>query len=137
MPCVGSIRPQTDTGEISLPALQEFELIAIGLVAAGVLSPPQLDLLRRVEELDGYSCSSGGYFLTIKDSRLPNERLVLSDPPVVGNAGDVQVGFVVFLGGHELVLECHKWGAVDLPDDFRHLDVAISTPPVNCVDLRG
>ncbi len=106
-------------------------------MAVGVLTELQLDLLRRAEKLDNYDYTGCGYFLTIKDVRLPSERLVLSNPPVVGSAGDVQAGFLVFLGEHELVLECHTWGSVDVPADFRQLDVVISTPPVNFGNLRS
>jgi len=44
---------------------------------------------------------------------------------------------VVFLGEGALTLECHTWGAVDVPGDFRELNVSVSTPPTNFVDLRS
>jgi hypothetical protein len=40
----------------------------------------------------------------------------------------------VFLGNGKLTLECHTWGAVDVPADFRDRDVLISTPPITMVN---
>lgn len=119
-----------------MPAFREFELQAIRLMAQGVLPEDSLQVLRQAESGVGYEYTGCGYFLTIAHSSLPEERRTLSEPAVVGNAGDIQAGFLVFLGNHALTLECHTWGAVEVPYNFRELDVAISTPPINFVD-RG
>jgi hypothetical protein len=55
--------------------------------------------------------------------------LTLSVPPItIGTVDDVVSGFIVFLGEHELTLECHTWGAVDVPEDFRQRDVLVQEP---------
>jgi uncharacterized protein (DUF362 family) len=33
-------------------------------------------------------------------------------------------------GDGEVVLECHTWGEVDVPEDMRDRDVYISTPKI-------
>lgn len=73
-----------------------------------------------------YDYSGSGYFLTVSHPRLPTERSVYSEPAVVGNYEDVQAGFVVFVQDNELMLECHTWGAVEVPSDYRDKDVKIS-----------
>jgi hypothetical protein len=55
---------------------------------------------------------------------------------VVGRSGEVLCGFVAFLRNRELTLECHTWGAVDVPRDFRDLDVNVTIETANVVDLR-
>jgi hypothetical protein len=47
---------------------------------------------------------------------LPAEPRTLSEPAVVVKVGDIQAGFVVFLGYGELTLERHTLGPVDVPD---------------------
>ena len=106
-------------------------------MATGALSEEALQALAKVEHLASYEYTGCGYFLTVRLASLPAEPKTLSDPPVVGNSGEVQAGFVLFLGNQELTLECHTWGPVDVPADFRDREVAISTPPINFVDLRN
>ena len=99
-----------------------------------VLLPGDLPLGTAPER---YEYTGSGYFLTVKHPGLPADRRTLSDPFVVGIAGDVRAGFVVFLGDGELTLECHTWGELDVPADFRQRQVNVSTAPTNVVDLRG
>jgi hypothetical protein len=106
-------------------------------MAKDVLSDRQMKLLCDAERLDSYENTGCGYFLSVKHPSLPAEPRTLSEPAVVGKFGDIQAGFVVFLGYGELTLECHTWGPVDVPEDFREREVVIITPSVNFVDLRG
>lgn len=117
-------------------ALRPFEIQAIRLMVKGFLNEDQLREVVSAQSLASYEYTSGGYFLSVKHPSLPEAVQTLSEPAVVGNAGDIQAGFVVFLGGGRLTLECHTWGAVDVPANFRELNVAVSAPPVNFVDLR-
>jgi hypothetical protein len=119
-----------------MAAFRTFEIEAIRLMANGVLSPAQLELLAQIDEPLRYEYTGCGYFITVAHAALPNHRCTLSEPAVVGTARDVQAGFVVFLGENELTLECHPWGALDVPEDFRDRSVEVSTPVVNVVDLR-
>lgn len=119
-----------------MPAFREFEMEAIRLMARGVLSEEQLHAVQAADRPCRYTYTGSGYYLAISHASLPIEQKTLSYPPVVGNVGEIQAGFVVFLGDQELTLECHTWGAVDVPEDFRDRHVLVSTPPVNFVDLR-
>lgn len=120
-----------------MPAFREFEFKAIQLMAEGVLSDSQLQSLREIESQSKYEYTGCGYFLTVMHSSLPVEKRTLSEPPVVGNSGNIQAGFVVFLGNQELTFECHTWGNIDVPKDFRDRDVVIGTPPINFIGLRN
>jgi len=110
-----------------MTVLRPHELEAVRLLAAGHL--PQ-DVLDRViaeasfHSLDETGC---GYFLTLKHPALPHDRVVCSKPIVHGRAGDVTCGFVLFLQGGLLSLECYSWGDASIPAGFRDCDVTVST----------
>ena len=101
--------------------------------------PFEMKVLRLLAsaEVERFDYTGSGYFLTVRNQRLPVERSTLSEPAVVGIARDVQAGFVAFIGDHELTLECHTWGSVDVPPDFRDQPVDVQTPAVKIVDLRA
>jgi hypothetical protein len=112
-------------------AFKDFELQAIGLMADGALSAEQLAALRELDAPADYRYTGSGYYLTVRHPALPRAARTLSEPALVGSSGDVRCGFVVHLDGNgELCLECHTWGAVDVPEDMRERDVQISTPPI-------
>ena len=106
-------------------AFQPFEVKAIRLMADAVVPEPLLLRLLAASKADRYEYTGSGYFLTVKDRALPLERRALSEPSVVGVAGEIQAGFVVYLGDGEFTLECHTWGAVDVPENFRELSVNV------------
>jgi hypothetical protein len=118
-------------------ALRPFEVQAIRIMAEGFLTEDQLGSVFSAQSLSSYEYTGSGYFLSVMHPSLPQADQTLSEPAVIGNAGEIQAGFVVFLGEGKLILECHTWGAVDVPADFRDLNVVVSTPPVNFVDLRS
>jgi hypothetical protein len=66
-----------------------------------------------------------GYFLTVRHPGLPASRVVCSEPMVEGRAKDIECGFVAFLEGGKLTLECHSWGGSSLPADLRDRLLAI------------
>lgn len=121
----------------TMAAFRPFEVRAIRLMAEASLPESLLASVLSASEPDRYEYTGCGYYLTVKHPDLPLERRSLSEPPVAGVAGDVQAGFVVYLGDGELTLECHTWGAVDVPPEFREMNVEIQTPPVDYVDFRG
>jgi len=53
----------------------------------------------------------------------------------MGVTDGIEFGFVVFLEHGELTLECHTWGAIDVPSDFRERNVILSLPDVNDIHL--
>jgi hypothetical protein len=107
-----------------MSAFRDFELQAIPFMADDALSGEQLALLREIGAPSEYRYTGSGNYLTVKHSVLPQNPRTLSEPAVVGISEDVQCGFVVHLDGDGvLVLECHTWGAVDVPEDMRDRDV--------------
>jgi hypothetical protein len=52
--------------------------------------------------------------------------MVFDKPTVLGRAGEVVGGYLVFIQDGELMLECYSAGAIDLPPDFRDRDVQVS-----------
>lgn len=117
-----------------MPALRDFEIKAIKLLTGDSLTDAQLVLVEKIAEPIRYEYTGSGYFLTLADPSLPAGVATLSYPTVVGEYGEFICGFVVFIGDHELTLECHTWGAVDVPSDFRDRPVSITTPSVNNVN---
>jgi hypothetical protein len=67
-----------------------------------------------------------GYFLTVRHAALPASRVVCHEPVIVGRTKDIECGFVAFLEGGELTLECHSWGDSPLPSDLRERALAIN-----------
>jgi hypothetical protein len=83
---------------------RDFELKALELLLNDALTPEQL---RNVETFSGtasYKYTGSGHFLTISDRSLPIDKSTCYVPAVVGNSGDVQCGFVAFLGTMNLPL---------------------------------
>jgi hypothetical protein len=66
-----------------------------------------------------------GYFLTVRHLGLPASRVVCSEPMLQGRAKDIECGFVAFLEGGDLTLECHSWGDLSLPSDLRDRPLTI------------
>jgi hypothetical protein len=120
-----------------MPVFREFELRVIHLLAAGALTPQQFSLVSSLTEMVRYDYTGSGYFLTVSDPSLPTHRISLSSPAVVGHSGQIVCGFAVSLGDSELTLECHTWGSVLVPHDFRDFEVSLSTPPINVADLAN
>ena len=53
--------------------------------------------------------TGAGYFLTLKDSALPQHRIVLDKPDIRGQLGGVDVGYLAFSENHEFTLECYTY----------------------------
>jgi len=61
----------------------------------------------------------------VKHPGLPFERSI-PGPAVVGVGGGVLAGFAVFIENNGLTLECHGYGDIAVPADFRERDVKVS-----------
>jgi hypothetical protein len=105
----------------------EFEREVVRLLLHPHMSPEQVEDL--LDSASFVSCehTDAGYFLTVSHHTLPHSRVVCSQPTILGRAQDIECGFVVFLEGGELTLECHSWGDAPLPADLRERPVAIQT----------
>lgn len=109
-------------------ALKPFELEVIRVLAAHALTPNALAALAKPAAPILYRYSGCGYFLTLKDPSFPIKRQTLCVPPIVGRSENIVSGFVVFVGNGELTLECHDWGHINVPSDFRDRDVVVREP---------
>jgi hypothetical protein len=111
-----------------------FEVEAIVLLASGVIPDKLISAICGHSGTSEYEYTRSGYYLTIRAPWLPDMRETLSDPVVIGSSGKYRCGFVGFLGSGEFTLECHTWGEVDIPKEFRDLDVAISSDVLGLKD---
>lgn len=59
--------------------------------------------------------SGAGYFLHVKSSELPKERVVLDKPNINGKLGGIEVGYIAFVENHELMLECYSYDQEIMP----------------------
>ena len=106
--------------------LRDYEKKVISILTKDVLSRDVVDAVIITGELVSYEYTGTGYFLTLRHSRLPSERTVCKEPMVLGKAGGVETGFVVFLENKQLTLECHSWGDDGVPESYRDEDVEIA-----------
>lgn len=118
-------------------ALRNFEVEVIRLLANSALDKNQLDCLASFTGSAEYEYTGSGYYLTIRMPMLPDIRSTLSHPFVMGEADGIECGFVAFLEHGELTLECHTWGTINVPSDFRERNVVLSMPEMNYIDLTG
>ncbi|GLQ48501.1 hypothetical protein GCM10007862_35520 [Dyella lipolytica] len=111
----------------NVDSLRDFELHAIHLMADDVLTPEQFVALHKLVTPANYEYTGCGYYLTVRNPSLPEQERTVS-VPVVGRADDIVCGFLLFLGNNELTLECHTWGPVEVPADFRDRAVRVDFP---------
>lgn len=109
-----------------MSVFRNFEIEAIRQLLEPILGADRVNALVYEAEFIGYDYSGCGYFLTVKHSSLPQNRFVYSSPLVIGRAGDVESGFLIFVENGELTLECCTLGEVEVPDDFRDQIVRIA-----------
>jgi hypothetical protein len=106
---------------------RDFETHVLRLLVTQKLGAETVEAIERNAELVSYEYSGVGYFLTVKHPSLPSERIVCDKPNVVGRSGNIESGFVVFIENGELMLECHTWGEIDVPENFREQHVVVET----------
>ena len=111
-------------------ALRPFEIEVVRRLGVGALSADQMASIQALQHHSAYEYTGSGYYLTVAHDSLPAEPRTLSRPHVAGKVGEIQCGFVLFLGKGELVLECHTWGPVDVPEHFRDMSVELFSPSV-------
>ncbi|HEY9839509.1 MAG: hypothetical protein ACAI44_39965 [Candidatus Sericytochromatia bacterium] len=109
-----------------MAVFRDFESEVLRLLVAPELGPAAVETLLQEAELVSYSYSGSGYFLTVRHPSLLTQRIVCTRPQLVGRAGALESGFVVFIENGELMLECHSWGPATVPPDFREQAVVIA-----------
>jgi len=101
--------------------VQVLELLTRGRLADSVLR----DVVENASFVD-LNETGVGYFLTVEHAALPAARTVCDKPLLVGRAGRIECGFVVFLESQQLMLECHSWGLGAIPKGFRERDIVVA-----------
>ena len=89
------------------------------------MRPDQIEELLVTASFVSCEHTGFGYFLTVRHPALSASRVVCSEPMIEGRGKDIECGFVAFLEGGELTLECHSWGNLSLPFDLRERPLAI------------
>ena len=112
-----------------MSVFKDFEAKAVRSLVGSILSQTQLDSLLETASLVSYEHTGVGYFLTVRHSTVKSGRVVCDRPLIVGKTGDIECGFIVFLEGGTLMLECHSWGDEAVPENFREQRVEIATSP--------
>jgi hypothetical protein len=103
---------------------KDFEIKVLQILVTNV-STQKLNEIIQTAEFVSYEYTGSGYFLTVRHSNLSVERQVFSEPIVIGEVDKIPCGFVVFIENKEMTLECHSWGEIDVPEDFRNRSVEI------------
>jgi hypothetical protein len=116
-------------------AFREFEVEAIEIMLAGVLTSEQLLAVKQHRGPVEIEHTGAGYFVTVSHPLLPEASSTASTPAVIGESGGLHCGFVVFLSNQGLTLECHAWSSEEIPKGFREGHVVISTPAINTGSL--
>jgi hypothetical protein len=105
-----------------------FEEKVLRLLVTPVLGADCLEAILATADFVGYEYSGAGYFITVRHPLVPATRTVIDRPVVLGHAGEIQVGYLVFVENGELTLECHEAGPSSIPETFRdlHVEVVVS-----------
>jgi hypothetical protein len=109
-----------------MSVLKKYETEVLHLLASGALLPSQLESIVSEGEVIGYQYTGSGYFLSIRHWSLPRERVVCHKPVVMGSTDGITCGFVIFIEEGQLTIECHSWGEIEVPEDFRDRDVQVA-----------
>ena len=105
--------------------LKKYEEQVVERLTKDVLPPGLVESIKTEGTISSYDTTGNGYFLTIKHDELPEKRIVCHQPLLIGESEGIQTGFVIFIENHELTLECHGWGDVEIPRTYRERDVQI------------
>ncbi len=108
-----------------MKVLKNYERKVLSLLVSNVLPPDQLNEVLQNAEFVDYEYTGSGYYLEIHHAFLPKERIVCSEPTVMGEADGIVCGFVVFIDNSKLTIECHSWGEINVPEGFRDKDVQV------------
>ncbi len=102
-----------------------YEKKVLTLLASRILSPNHLNDIERDAELVDYEYTGSGYFLEVRHSSLPQERIVCDKPIVIGETDGITCGFIIFIEKGKLTIECHSWGEINVPENFRDKNVQV------------
>jgi hypothetical protein len=113
-----------------MSVFRDFEQEALRLLAESRFGPDFVATLICDADLVSIEYSGVGYFLTVRHESLPQRRIVLHEPFVVGQAGEVQGTYLAFIENGELMLECAPVPPSEVREGFRDMPVSISIEKV-------
>ena len=111
-----------------MASLKPHELAVLEVLISKVIPEDILQEIKNDPHISAYDVTGNGYFLTIKHPRLPEKRIVCDKPLLIGESGGIETGFIVFIEKRELTIECHSWGDLQIPPNYRESEVRIRKP---------
>ena len=105
---------------------KSFEREVVKALVSQYLADDQIEMVLDSASFVSYDYTGYGYFITVRHPIIQTERIVFDRPLLIGKAGIVECGFVVFQKNGELTLECHSWGDANVQADFRERQVEIT-----------
>lgn len=108
--------------------IKDYEKTVISALTSGILSPSVISHVIQEGEFLSYEYTGSGYFISIRHPDLPDKRVVC-DLPITGEADGIVCGFLIFIENGRLLFECHSWGELEVPEDFRTRNVQINLVP--------
>src|SRR5262245_3149769 len=92
-----------------MTVLRPHEAQVVRLLASSHLPPDVIEDVIATASFVSLDETGCGYFLEVKHARLPTKRVVCNTPLLLGQAGELSCGFVLFLENGHLTFECHSW----------------------------
>ena len=116
--------------------ISKYEIEALNIMLDSTFSKEEINSIVK-SPITGYEFTGAGYFLEITHNKLPTNRIVVSEPMLLGRAEEFNVGFLIFIENSKLVLECHSWGIENPPESIREKSIEIIKLNQNKLKLNG
>lgn len=104
---------------------KDYEKNILKILVSKELPPDEFNEVMQNAEFVGYEYTGSGYYFKVRHPNLPENRIVCSKPILIGEAENIECGFVVFLENNELTIECHSWGELEIPENFREKNIQL------------
>lgn len=105
--------------------LKPHECILLDMLVSKTVSAETIHDIKDNPNITSLDVTGNGYFVTINHPDLPEDRIILNEPLVIGESSGVETGFVIFIEKKELTIECHGWGDQPIPKNYRELGISI------------
>jgi hypothetical protein len=106
--------------------LKPHEINVIYILLSGIISSDVIESINTNPNITDFYTTGHGYFLTLTNLELPNERIVCHEPMIIGESNGVESTFLIFIEEHQLTIECAGMSDVEPPEDYRNWDIVIS-----------
>ena len=113
-------------GSVDMANIECFEKKAIRLLCADIVHRSTLELVLNSPESVQVKYTGCEYLLEISHSELPDSRLLLESPKVIGEFQGHKVSFVVYIENRLLCLECSNYSNFGVPSEIRSGSINVS-----------